>query len=194
MGGGSRAITRSRPIARSAVSGRMGGSLSEFFGRVLGLGVQAGDLQFGHMAARAFIVFTVGVGLARVADRRMLGHSAGFDIMLLVVLGSVLSRGINGQAAFFPTLGASVVLVVLHHIVATAALRSHWFSKLLKGSPRTLVRDGKIDRAELRRSKITVDDLDENLRLNGGVKDAGEVAEARLERNGTVSVVKAKSH
>jgi uncharacterized membrane protein YcaP (DUF421 family) len=159
---------------------------------LLGLSKEAKDLGFGHMAARAFVVFAFGVMLARVADRRMIGHNAGFDIVLMVVLGSVLSRGINGQASFFPTLGASAVLVLLHHLVAMLALHAGWFSKLLKGAPRTLIRDGRIDRAELKRNKFTDEDLDENLRLNGSVRDASEVAEARLERNGSVSVVKKK--
>ncbi len=159
---------------------------------VLGLGVAPGDLALRQMAARAFVVFVFAVFLARVADRRILGHNAGFDIMLLVVLGSVLSRAINGEAAFFPTLGASAVLVGLHHIIASLALRSHWFSGLLKGKARTLVRDGKVDDQALGETKFTREDLDENLRLNGGVDDVAQVAEARLERNGTVSVVKAR--
>ena len=138
--------------------------LTDWADRLLGLGLEAAELQFSHVAWRAVVVFCFGVFLARVADRRMLGHNAGFDIMLLVVLGSVLSRAINGQAPFFPTLGAGAVLVGLHHIVATIACRSHWFSQLLKGEPRTLVRDGKVDRAGLRRSNITEKDLDENLR------------------------------
>jgi len=145
------------------------------------------------MSARAVIVFGFAVALARVADRRMLGHNAGFDIMLLVVLGSVLSRAINGQAAFFPTLGASALLVALHHLVATVAFHSHGFSQWVKGRPRTLVRQGRIDARALAQAKFTDDDLDESLRLNGGVDDIAQVTEARLERNGTVSVVKAKT-
>jgi uncharacterized membrane protein YcaP (DUF421 family) len=167
-------------------------TIRELADRWLGLGFNAGELHFSHMAWRALIVFCFGVFLARVADRRMLGHNAGFDIMLLVVLGSVLSRAINGQAAFFPTLGACAVLVALHHIVATVAFHSHGFSQLLKGRSRTLVHNGKVNRAALRSSKITDEDLDENLRLNGGIMDTNDVAEARLERNGSVSVVKAK--
>jgi uncharacterized membrane protein YcaP (DUF421 family) len=159
---------------------------------LLGLHLDAEELTFGHMAARALVVFVCAVVLARAADRRMLGHNAGFDIMMLVVLGSVLSRAINGQAAFFPTLGASALLVLLHHVVATIAFHSHWFSQLLKGRPRTLVLNGNVDRAAMRRNKITDDDLDENLRLHGGVEGTDEVAEARLERNGSVSVVKVK--
>lgn len=158
--------------------------------RGLGLSLAAHDLGFGHLAARSGVVFCFAVALARVADRRVLGHNAGFDIMLLVVLGSVLSRAINGQAAFFPTLGASVILVLLHHGVATLALRSHTFSGVVKGRPLTLVRDGKVQHDALCAAKITTEDLDESLRLHGGVENAADVAEARLERNGTISVVK----
>jgi uncharacterized membrane protein YcaP (DUF421 family) len=43
------------------------------------------------------------------------------------------------------------------------------------------------------RSKITNDDLDENLRLHGNIASPADVAEARLERNGAVSVVKKRS-
>jgi uncharacterized membrane protein YcaP (DUF421 family) len=177
----------------AAVSADMWFTLKETADRVLGLSLQSHELGFGHMSARALIVFCFGVFLARAGDRRMLGHNAGFDIMLLVVLGSVLSRGINGQAAFFPSLGASAVLVLLHDLLGRLALRWHAFSKAVKGRPCVLVRNGRVDDAELRRHKITHDDLDENLRLNGNLNGTGDVAEARLERNGTISVVKVKS-
>jgi uncharacterized membrane protein YcaP (DUF421 family) len=166
--------------------------IREALDRWLGLSVQAHDLGLGHMVVRSLVVFCFAVILARLGDRRMLGHNAGFDIMLLVILGSVLSRGINGQAPFFPSLGASAFLVLLHDLLGRMARQSHPFSKLVKGTPRILVRNGRVNDAELRRSKITPDDLDENLRLNGGVAGTGDVAEARLERNGSISVVKAK--
>jgi uncharacterized membrane protein YcaP (DUF421 family) len=167
-------------------------ALHEFADRVLGLSLQAHDLRFSHMAWRSIIVFAFAVALARVGDRRFLGHSAGFDIMVAIILGSVLSRAINGQAAFFPTLGASALLVLLHHVLAKLAFHSHWFSRLVKGTARTLVRDGNLVDRELCRSNMTHDDLDEHLRLNGGVIGTDDVAEARLERNGTISVVKVK--
>jgi uncharacterized membrane protein YcaP (DUF421 family) len=108
------------------------------------------------------------------------------------VLGSVLSRAINGQAAFFPTLGAGVMLIGLHVLFSFLSSRWHWLSVLIKGRPRTLVRDGTADRSALRRSMISDDDLNESLRTNGNVTDIAEVAEARLERNGDISVVKKK--
>jgi uncharacterized membrane protein YcaP (DUF421 family) len=166
--------------------------LYDFADRALGLELSARDLHFSHMAARSFVVFCFAIVLARAADRRFMGRSACFDFMLAVILGSVLSRGINGQAPFFATLGASALLVLLHHVVGTIAFRSHWFSDLVKGRDVVLVRDGQVDEGALRRNRITYDDLCENLRTNGNVHSLEDVEEARLERNGSVSVVKRK--
>jgi uncharacterized membrane protein YcaP (DUF421 family) len=162
----------------------------DFAEHLLGLNVGPDDLSFTQMAWRAFIVFSFAVLLARVAARRFLGNIAGFDIMLIIILGSVVSRAINGQAAFFPSLGAAALLVALHHVLATVAFRWHWFSKLVKGTPQVLVRDGRRNEDELRRARITNDDLDESVRLSGGVRSLQQIAEARLERNGTISVVR----
>lgn len=163
--------------------------LEVFLDHLFGLDVEGPDLEFGQMAWRGFVVFCFAILLARLAVRRFLAHNAGFDIMVAVVLGSVLSRAINGQAPFFPTLGVSALLVALHHVLATLTFRWHWFSQFVKGRPRVLIRDGVLDQEELSRSKITNDDLEQNLRLHGNVKELADVAEARLERNGTISVL-----
>ena len=168
-------------------------TFSEFLNQLLGLDHDGTELSASQMGARAVVVFCVAVALARLGARRFLSHNAGFDIMVVVVLGSVLSRAINGQAAFWPTLGASVLLVLLHHLFATLAFHWHWFSMLVKGRPHVLVREGKVDRDAMCHTKITDDDLDENLRLHGNVADMKRVAEARLERNGAVSVIKKSS-
>jgi len=162
-----------------------------FAGELLGLNLSATKLEFRHMAWRTLVVFVVAVFVVRAGARRFLSRAAGFDIIVAIVLGSVLSRGINGEAAFFPSLGASLLLVALHHVLATLAFRWHWFSVLAKGQAITLVREGAVDRRAMAQAKITDDDLDESLRLNGNLEGTSDVAEARLERNGTVSVVKA---
>ena len=164
--------------------------LDDFLDQLLGLHLNAGELEFAHMAWRSVVVFGFGIVLARLGARRLLARNAGFDIVVAVILGSVLSRAINADAAFFPTLGACALLVGLHHVMATLAFRCHWVSVLVKGRARVLVRDGQVDRAEMSRAKITDDDLNENLRLHGNLKEISDVAEARLERNGAVSVVK----
>lgn len=162
----------------------------DFTNELLGLELGPGELEMRHMAWRAFVVFLCAILGIRVAIRRLLGHNAGFDIIVAIVLGSVLSRAINGEAAFFPTIGASVLLIGLHYVLASLAFEFHWFSQVTKGRAHVLVRDGRVDEAVMRRCKITPDDLDENIRLNGGLDSSEGVAEARLERNGSISVVR----
>jgi uncharacterized membrane protein YcaP (DUF421 family) len=157
---------------------------------LLGLHAAANDLTFSQMGCRCLIVFAVGVVLIRVADRRFMARNAAFDVLLGIVLGSVLSRAINGQAAFFPTLGASAVLIVLHRLLGMLASRFRAIALLINDQPVVLVRDGRIDGEVLRRHNIDEDDLEENLRLNGNEAGVANILEARLERNGSISVVK----
>lgn len=164
--------------------------VQEIFTHLLGLDVGPAELSFGQMAARAVVVFMWILVLLNVADLRLVGKISGSDALSLVVLGSILSRAINGQAAFFPTLGVSGLLVLLHRGLMAVAYHSHWISLMAKRRDTVLVRNGKIDWAAMRRANITEDDLLENLRLNGNVGTIAEVKEARFERSGTISVLK----
>jgi len=155
----------------------------------LGLEQSGATLTLGQMCARCLVVLLVGLLAGRLADRRAIGANAAFDVMLGVVLGSVLSRGINGQAAFFPTLGVSLFLVLLHRIFARLACTSHTVSWMLKGRASLLIKNGVADEREMRRNDITMDDLIENLRMNGNVTNVSDVREAWFERGGKISVV-----
>jgi uncharacterized membrane protein YcaP (DUF421 family) len=156
----------------------------------LGITPDGAGLTFFQMSFRAVLVLLWGIILVRIGDRRLLGRNSGFDMLLMVVVGSVLGRAIIGQGAFLPELGACGVMVLLHHLLAVVACHSDAVSRLLKGRPLLLVRNGAIDRQAMRRGRITPDDLEENLRLNGNVCAAAEAREARLERNGSISVVR----
>src|SRR5262249_49447883 len=85
--------------------------------RALGPHASAGDLTTGQIALRAILVFLVWLVVVRLADRRLLGKYSAFDVVLAVMLGSVLSRAINGSAPFWGTLAAAAVLVALHWLL-----------------------------------------------------------------------------
>src|SRR5438309_9715052 len=102
---------------------------------VLGLGVEPKDLTFFQISVRGIIVLLVTLIMVRLGHKRSLARKTAFDAVLLVILASVLSRAINGSAAFFATLGGSVVIVLVHRMLAFIAYHSHWFGCLIKGSP-----------------------------------------------------------
>ena len=157
--------------------------------RALGPHVSAGDLTIGQIALRAVVVFTIWLVVVRLADRRLLGKYSAFDVVLAVMLGSVLSRAINGSAPLWGSLVAAGVLVALHWVLTFVSFHSHAFGRLVKGQPRTLIVDGRVYEDELRRNLITSHDLDEMLRLQGRITEPSRAKLATLERNGQISAI-----
>jgi uncharacterized SAM-binding protein YcdF (DUF218 family) len=129
------------------------------FETFLGLGVEPRDLTFIQISLRGIIVFLVTLVAMRLGHKRSLSRKTPFDAVLLVILAAVLSRAINGSAAFFATLGGGVVLVVLHRIFAHLAYYSHGFGILVKGKPDTIVRDGECDFEMMRRNHVSTHDF-----------------------------------
>src|SRR5262245_23442408 len=94
------------------------------FETLLGLGVEPRDLTFVQISLRGIVVFLVTLATVRLGHKRSLSRKTPFDAVLLVILAAVLSRAINGSAAFFATLGG-VVLVLLHRLFAFLTFYSH---------------------------------------------------------------------
>src|SRR5881396_2262936 len=157
---------------------------------LLGLSAEPKDLTFVQVSLRGIIVFLATLIMVRLGHKRSLAHKTPFDAILLLILASVLSRAINGSAAFFATLGGGVVLVVLHRLFAYLAFYSHGFGILVKGKPDVIVRDGECDFRMMRRNHVSVHDLDEDMRLSAHTDELSKIKLARVERSGDISFIK----
>ena len=157
---------------------------------VLGPDGQAKELTLLQISLRALLIFIAGLALVRVGDRRSLAEKTAFDAIFIVLLGSGLSRAINGTAPFFTTIGASIVLVLIHRCFAFAAYQSHWFGKIIKGQEVALIRNGEVDWKAMGRSLVSKHDLEEDLRLDAKTEDISKIRIARLERSGDISFIK----
>jgi len=157
---------------------------------LIGLGVEPKDLTFIQISLRGIIVFLVTLTAVRIGHKRSLSRKTPFDAVLLVILAAVLSRAINGSAAFFATLGGGVVLVLLHRLFAYLAFYSHGFGILVKGHPDTIVRDGQCDFRVMRRNHVSMHDLEEDMRLSAHTDDLSRIRVARVERSGDISFIK----
>ena len=160
------------------------------FETLLGLGVEPRNLTFVQISLRGIIVFLVTLVAVRLGHKRSLSRKTPFDAVLLVILAAVLSRAINGSAAFFATLGGGMVLVVLHRLFAILTFYSHRFALLVKGRPDVIVRDGQCDISMMRRNHVSTHDLDEDMRLGVHTDDLSSIRVARVERSGDVSLIK----
>jgi uncharacterized membrane protein YcaP (DUF421 family) len=164
-------------------------NIYESIRQLLGLGLEPKDLSFIQMSLRGIVVFVTALAIVRVGNKRFLSKMTAFDAILGFVMSSMLSRAINGSAAFFPTLGTGIVLVAVHALMAEFSFRSERFGALVKGNAATIITEGKPDRKAMARAKISEKDLLEEARLNGQVMNVDDIQLATLERNGEVSIV-----
>jgi uncharacterized membrane protein YcaP (DUF421 family) len=161
-----------------------------FVGPLLGLGAEPKDLTFIQISLRGIIVFIATLAMIRLGHKRSLARKTPFDAVLIVILASVLSRAINGSAAFFATLGGSVVIVLIHRLFALVAYHSHAFGILIKGRPEVIVENGNLVIGTMRRNHISKHDLEEDLRLDAELENISKVKVARVERSGDISFIK----
>lgn len=157
------------------------------------LGLDAPSLNLWQMGLRAAVIYIAALLLVRlVGDRRFIGKYAALDILLSVILGSTLSRAINGSAPFFETLGTALVLVGMHSLVCAIAYHFQFFDTLIKGHSRILIQDGQLRKKVMKKSHISQKDLEESLRLKAKLSEPSQVKIARLESNGEISILPQK--
>ena len=154
----------------------------------LALGLNAQQLNIWQMGLRAAIIYVAALFMVRIAgDRRFIGKYAAFDVILAIIFGSTLSRGINGTSQFFETIAAGFVLVGMHWICSAIAFHYTKFENTIKGKKRVLIENGQLCRKTMEASHITKEDLVSTLRLQGQTDRLNRVEWACLERNGDIS-------
>ena len=159
---------------------------------LLGLGLDVQDVNAIQMALRTVLIYAAMLAIVRVGSKRFLSQATAFDAIVAIMLGSIMSRAINGSAPFLPTLAAGVILVGLHWLIAAIAYSSDWFGTLVKGEPVLLIKDGRLNEKGLRGSSVSHKDLEEALRIESHVTEPESVKLAYLERNGGISVIPRK--
>lgn len=141
-----------------------------------------------QLCCRAVLLFAFGILCIRIAGRRTFGQYSPLDIIVALIVGSNIGRVMTGKADVFPALGATLVLVLLHRLLAHATLRWGVLAWLVKARPITLVQDGRLEEKRLRRAELSRDDLEEAMRIEQ-VDDVAEAARVTVEASGKVSVV-----
>jgi uncharacterized membrane protein YcaP (DUF421 family) len=138
---------------------------------------------------RAAVVFVFLYVLMRMLGRRELSSMEPFDIILLVVIGDLVQNGVT-QSDYSVTgaLLAVSTIALLTVLVSWSSFRFRRLRPVLAGEPIVLVEDGKVIEVNLRRQRLTVEEIESEARLEQ-IKSLGEVRWAILETNGRISFV-----
>jgi uncharacterized membrane protein YcaP (DUF421 family) len=150
------------------------------------------DLDSLQMASRAVVAFLITLLLIRIAGIRTFGKKSAFDNVIIIMLGSILSRVVVGASPFIPTVAASLAFVLVHWFLAWISLYNDTIGRWIKGEKSCLYANGRENTENMKRARISHKDLVESVRLRINDESFEQVKEMFIERNGEISVVKKK--
>lgn len=151
------------------------------------------DVNSLQMCVRAIVIFFIAMIFLRIGGVRIFSKKSSFDIVITIILGAVLSRVIVAAAPFLPTICATLVMVLIHRVLAWACFKNEKLSKILKGKPLKLYQNGKLLKENLAKAAISESDIMESLRLETQKINFEEIDIIFLETNGRLSFVKKTS-
>jgi uncharacterized membrane protein YcaP (DUF421 family) len=142
------------------------------------------------IAIRAVVLYCFLLFLMRVIGRRELSTLGPVDLVLLIVLGDAVQQGLTqDDYSITGALIAISTIAVMQVLTSYLSFRSGRLRRVLEGHPIVVVQDGKLLAANLRRQRMTPDELAEQMRLQQ-IASFDEVAWAIVENNGQVSFIK----
>lgn len=128
--------------------------------------------------------------LIRLLGKRELGQMTPFEFVMLVVMGDLIQQGVTHND--FSLTGALLAISTFAFWALVLSWVTYLFPRakgLLDGKPRVVVRDGEIVEHNLRRDRLTRDEIESEMRL-AGIARLSSVAWAILEPQGKISFIK----
>ena len=139
---------------------------------------------------RAAIAFSFVFLLTRVVGRRELSQLEPFDLILLIMMGDLVQQGVTQSdysvTGMFLAAGTLALMTVL---VSYLSFRFKRLRPILDGEPLVIVQDGKAIEGNLKRERLTIEEVAQEARLQQ-IASLDEVEWAVLERTGSISFIK----
>jgi uncharacterized membrane protein YcaP (DUF421 family) len=136
-------------------------------------------------AALFFFVFL----LTRVIGRRELSSLEPFDLILLIILGDAIQQGLTQDD--YSVTGAMIAvgtMAGLQVLTSYVSFRVPWARRALDGDPIVIVQDGEVIESNLRRERLTVEEVAEEAR-GQQIASLEDVKWAVFEASGKINFI-----
>jgi uncharacterized membrane protein YcaP (DUF421 family) len=137
---------------------------------------------------RSIVAFLFLLIVTRVLGQRAISQLRPLDFLMVLVVGNIIAHPLSDEGLGLKgSVISTIVLVVLYLIGIFMILKWPWFRRLINPKPITVVQNGEILNKGLKKARISVDILLEELR-EVRVEDVKKVALAIWEADGKISV------
>ena len=137
---------------------------------------------------RTVLLYLVLIAVIRLMGKRQVGQMEPSEFVVTMLVANLASIPMqDGGIPLYSGIVPILTVLALELILSGLVLRSIPLRRLLCGKPVILIENGRILQNNLRRTRITLDELTSQLREKD-VLEPGEVQYAILETNGNISV------
>jgi len=138
---------------------------------------------------RTIFIYVFLIAIMRLMGKRQLGELEVTDLVITLLLSEISTIPITDKNT--PLLYAIIpvaTLASLEVIASGLSLKYPALKKLISPKPTILIHNGRADRHQMQRVRISLDELMCELRQNN-VSDIDQVQYAILESNGKISII-----
>jgi len=115
---------------------------------------------------KAIVLILSGIILLRIAGRKSISQMTLAQTVVMISIGTVIVQPIVNKSVAKAALGAaSFVAVIL--ILEFLQMKFNWFETALTGKAKTVVVNGKLDIKNMKKLRLTADQLEMRLRGKG---------------------------
>jgi uncharacterized membrane protein YcaP (DUF421 family) len=141
------------------------------------------------LVIRATVVFFFIFMVTRIVGRRQLSSLEPFDLIMLVVIGDLVQQAITqSDNSVTGSLIVIATVALLSVFVAWVAFRFKRARLVTDGEPIIIVQDGKPIERNLRRERLTVEEVEEAARTQQ-IDSIEKIRWAILETDGQISCI-----
>ncbi len=138
---------------------------------------------------RSICLYTLVLVVMRYMGKKEIGQMQPFELVISIMIADLASTpmseiGIPILYGIIPILG----LLFVYTIISILNMKSIRIREIICGKPTILIFRGKIDQEKLMKEKITINELQERLRV-AGVASLEDVEYAILETSGQLSII-----
>ena len=119
---------------------------------------------------RTMFLYLVLIAAVRLMGKRQIGQMEPAEFVVTMLIANLAAIPMqDGGISLFSGLSPILTVLGMQLVLAVASLRWISFRRLLCGKPVILIAEGKIQQDNLRRTRLTLDELSEHLRQQGAL-------------------------
>lgn len=130
----------------------------------------------------ALVILFIGFCLLRIAGKKTVAEMTGIEIVTLLSIASVIGHAVTDGELLQTVLTLSVFVALLI-LIQYLAVKFNWIEKVFMGRATLIIQDGKIRTDNLKKLRMSVDQIEAKLREKG-ISLFTDVKTATIEMNG----------